>query len=330
MDAGASWVEQLRTRIGDVEELGHLLGWSPAVADRLRAAARDFPLRTTRHYLSLVDGADAADPILLQILPDPREITPPTLLGRDPVGDLHPAHHRAPGLVHKYTGRALLVLTGACAVHCRYCFRRHFPYDEVGEGGSGWAQAIEHIRSDASIHEVILSGGDPLVLSDPTVERLITTLDAVPHLRRVRIHSRLPVVLPDRITPRLIAALAGSRLRAVVVAHFNHARELHPDAVAACGRLRAAGVPVLNQSVLLAGVNDDEGVLYALCEALADAGVLPYYLHLLDPVDGAAHFAVDERRAIALVEAVRARLPGWAVPRLVRDDGVGPSKVVLA
>jgi EF-P beta-lysylation protein EpmB len=244
------------------------------------------------------------------------------------VGDLDAA--AAPGLLRKYHGRALLVTTGACAVHCRYCFRRHFPYAEQNPGGTQWPRVLEHLDADATINEIILSGGDPLALSDERLAALAAALDAVPHLRTLRLHTRLPVVLPERIDEALLRWLRATRLKAVVVIHANHAREIDADVVAALARLRRAGAVLLNQTVLLKGVNDDAETLAALSEALFAAEVLPYYLNALDRVAGAAHFEVEHGRARALIETLRRRLPGYLVPRLVCETAGAPYKLPLS
>jgi EF-P beta-lysylation protein EpmB len=236
------------------------------------------------------------------------------------------AAREARGVLHKYHGRALLIASGSCAINCRYCFRRHFPYGEEMAAAGQWKQALEHLRQDPSISELILSGGDPLALATSKLEELGRGLADLPQVIRLRIHSRLPVVLPERIDDAFIGWLTQLPLQKVVVLHANHANELDASVDAACARLRAAGATVLNQSVLLRGVNDDADVLAELSERLFAAGVLPYYLHQLDRVQGAAHFEVDDRRALALVEALRARLPGYLVPRLVREVGGDASK----
>jgi EF-P beta-lysylation protein EpmB len=244
----------------------------------------------------------------------------------DPVGDL--AARAAPGLLHKYRGRALLAMTGACAVHCRYCFRRHFPYADESAVRDP-APALEHIARDAGIHEVILSGGDPLTLSDRRLADLVRSLATIPHLRRLRVHTRLPVVLPTRVTDACLAALTQTRLPCVVVVHANHANEIDEAVGAAFANMRAAGITLLNQSVLLRGVNDDADALAHLSEALFEAGALPYYLHALDKVAGAAHFEVGESRALAVMDALRVRLPGYLVPRLVREQAGAPFKLLI-
>jgi len=236
----------------------------------------------------------------------------------------------APGLIRKYRGRALLLVNGSCAVHCRYCFRREFPYADSGATVAKHAEALAALADDPSLHEVILSGGDPLLADDSRLTAMVADLDRIPHLRRLRIHTRLPVVLPARVTDELVHILAGSRLTKVVVVHANHPAELDESVAAAVRRL--AGIPalVLNQAVLLAGVNDSLSVLQSLSERLVEIGALPYYLHLLDQVRGAAHFEVPTERAMALHAELRSSLPGYAVPRLTREVPGEPSKVWLA
>ncbi len=306
------------------------LGLSAEQAARLQRACGAHAFRTTRYYLSLVDPADPADPILAQLLPSLAEEDrgAPGFVD-DAVGDTRPENHPAPGLVHKYEGRALLVTTSACAVNCRYCFRRAYPYEELRESGARRSAARNAIAADPSIHEVILSGGDPLALTDRALGALIEDLSAIPHLRRLRVHTRMPVVLPSRVTAGTVELLGSSRLQPWLVTHFNHPRELTVDAVGACRRLMKGGIPVLNQSVLLRGVNDDVQVLGALCDQLVDVGVKPYYLHQLDRVTGTAHFEVPEERARTIVEALRARVSGIAMPSWVRDIPGAASKTPL-
>src|SRR5690606_30184537 len=244
----------------------------------------------------------------------------------DPVGDLQAmAGH---GVLHKYHGRVLLVATGACAVHCRYWFRRHFPYAEANAAAGQWEAALRYIGSRPEISEVILSGGDPLVLNDRRLSELAHALADIPHLRRLRIHSRLPIVLPSRVDERLLDWLAGTRLSPVLVVHANHPHELDAEVADAAARLRARGVTLLNQTVLLAGANDDPEVLIALSERLFECGIQPYYLHALDRVQGAGHFQADAELP-ALMQALRARLPGYLVPRPVREEPGQPAKTPL-
>ncbi|MBI5618105.1 MAG: EF-P beta-lysylation protein EpmB [Gammaproteobacteria bacterium] len=285
-----------------------------------------FPFRVPRPYAARMRPGDPGDPLLLQVLPHAAEHDVNPGFVADPVGDL--AAEKAPGLLHKYPGRALLLLTGACAVHCRYCFRQHFPY--AGKlGDDKLAAAFATLAADASISEIILSGGDPLTLKDDALARVVARLARIPHVRRLRIHTRLPVVIPNRVTDGLLAVLTRTRLKPVVVLHVNHAREIDAALVAAAHRLTTAHVPVFNQSVLLAGINDDVATLAGLSEALFDAGITPYYLHFLDRVAGAAHFDVPATHARALAAALRARLPGYLVPRLVEEVAGAPAKMPL-
>lgn len=322
------WRQALAGAVRDVDELWRILALPAELLPGARAAARGFPLLVPRGFAALMRRGDPADPLLRQVLPLGGELAEAPGYTADP---LHEADcGAAPGLLRKYAGRALLVATGACAVHCRYCFRRHFPYDGLPRGGAWWRPAIAAIAADPGCRELILSGGDPLTLPDAQLAAIAADAAAVPHLARLRLHTRLPVVLPERVDAALCAWLAASRLRRVVVIHANHPGELSEAVAAACARLAAAGCLLLNQSVLLAGVNDDPAVLEALSERLVAIGVAPYYLHQLDRVAGAAHFAVDDTRARAIVAALHARAPGYLVPRLVREEPGAAGKTPLA
>jgi EF-P beta-lysylation protein EpmB len=270
---------------------------------------------------------DPHDPLLRQVLPVREELDDATDYVADPLGER--AALRAPGLLQKYHGRALLIATSACAIHCRYCFRREFPYSEQTSEASRWSEAIAEIGRDASIEEVILSGGDPLSLSDARLTGLTNSLQQIPHVRRIRVHTRQPVVLPSRVDDGLLEWLRGIRMPVAFVLHTNHPNEIDSDVRMACNKLRDARVTLLNQSVLLRGVNDDASVLADLSRQLFDAGVLPYYLHVLDHVRGAAHFAVSDDRARLIAGELAATLPGYLVPRLVRELHGAPAKVVL-
>jgi EF-P beta-lysylation protein EpmB len=246
----------------------------------------------------------------------------------DPVNDA--AFALEPGLLKKYAGRALMIVTGACAVHCRYCFRRHFPYAETPPSETAWSTSLEAITADASIHEIILSGGDPLTVTDARLAWLVARLAAIPHLRRLRIHTRLPIMIPSRVTEDLLVWLTGTRLKPVMVIHANHAQELDAEVAAAMQRLRTAGVMLLNQAVLLRGVNDTVDAQAELSERLVEIGVTPYYLHQLDRVHGAAHFEVPIQQGRQLMAELRRRLPGYAVPQYVQEQPGALHKVVLA
>lgn len=323
--AAPAWRRALRDAVRDPDELVDLLGLPELLREPARRAARLFPLVVPRAYLARMRPGDPADPLLRQVLPLGAEESSAEGDAADPVGDLDAM--LAPGLIRKYRGRALLVAAGSCAVNCRFCFRRHFPYGDLPRGLPAWGPALERIAAETSLTEVILSGGDPLVLSDRALEGLARALAAIPHLRRLRVHSRVPIVVPGRVDEALLAWLRGTRLTPIVVVHANHAAELAGDCPAALSRLVDAGIPVLNQAVLLRGVNDDEEALAALCERLVDLRVIPYYLHQLDPVRGAAHFRVSESRGLEVLEALRRRLPGYAVPRYVREVPGAASKV---
>jgi EF-P beta-lysylation protein EpmB len=295
----------------DLLDLGHLAG------QLLPNAETGFAVRVPRGFAARMRRGDPEDPLLLQVLPRTQELDDSPGYTADAVGDLNT--RVGAGILHKYASRALLIATGSCAVHCRYCFRRHFPYAQETAAAAGWRQAVEHIRADASIEEVILSGGDPLSLATPKLAELTDALRAITHVRRLRIHTRLPIVLPERVDEELGQWLRGLPWPVAVVLHANHANEIDTPVASACARLREAGANLLNQSVLLRGVNDNVRNLADLSTRLFDTGVLPYYLHQLDHVAGAAHFAVDDERARALVDGLRERLSGYLVPRLVRE-----------
>lgn len=304
------------------QELITELGLDPSLLPLAQAAAATFPLRVPRSYLSRIRRGDPNDPLLRQVLPIGAELASIPDYTADPLAE-HAAV-RAPGLLQKYRGRALLITTSACAVHCRYCFRREFPYES-----SRLTDALDEISGDSSIEEVILSGGDPLSLSDARLTSLTDAIQRIPHVRRLRIHTRQPVVLPSRVDEGLTEWLTQLRLPVVFVLHVNHPNEIDADVRAACALLRDSGVTLLNQTVLLQGVNDDATVLADLSRALFDAGVLPYYLHLLDHVRGAAHFDVPEERARLIAGQLAAQLSGYLVPRLAREIHGAPAKVTL-
>lgn len=316
-DAGElpHWQRELAEAFTRPSDLLAYLGLDSEFGDD--RATRNFPMRVPRAFARRMRKGDPADPLLRQVLPASAELESPPGFGVDPVGDL--AAVTGPGLLRKYEGRALLLTTPACAVHCRYCFRRHFPYADQGARPDTQDAAIALIAQDPSISEVILSGGDPLALSDTRLTTLLDRLSAVPHLRRIRWHTRMPVVLPARVTDRLVNILGRSPLQQVMVLHINHANEIDAGVHEALTKLKPVTAAQLNQAVLLRGVNDNVDVLAALMSAGFDAGVLPYYLHLLDPVEGGAAFDVDARRAAELLDALRHRLPGYLVPRLVRE-----------
>jgi EF-P beta-lysylation protein EpmB len=313
----AGWQRAWREAVRDPRELLEILGLGTLAAEISDEAAAGFPLRVPRAFIARMRHGDAADPLLRQLLPvlDEARVVPGFAL--DAVGD--GAARAARGVIRKYRGRALLVATGACAVHCRYCFRRHFPYAEETAAAEGWREAVAAIAADASIEEVILSGGDPLALATHKLAELTDALAAIPHLRRLRIHTRLPIVLPERVDAPLLAWLRALPWPVAVVVHANHANEFDGAVDAAMAALRDAGATLLNQAVLLRGVNDSADALAELSGRAFAAGVLPYYLHQLDRVAGTAHFEVPDARARELHAALAARLSGYLVPRLVRE-----------
>ncbi len=327
----ANWRAILARAIRDPIELCRRLELPESLAAEAAGSTAGFSVLVPEPYLARMCPGDPLDPLLLQVLPRKEE-----LAAESPVGGpqfvpdpLHEAGTvRTPGLLGKYKGRVLIVASGVCAVHCRFCFRRHFPYLQA-LSGRAWSGVLQQIAADPTIEEVILSGGDALTTPDSRLADVAGQLAAIPHLRRLRVHSRLPIVLPQRVTNELLAWLRGTRLTTFMVVHCNHPAELDTATADALGRLVDAGVPVLNQAVLLRDVNDDVDVLAELCGRLTDLRVLPYYLHQLDRVAGAAHFEVPESRGRDLVRQLCARLPGYAVPRYVRDEPGAEHKTVL-
>ena len=312
-----SWKDSLARAVRDPAELIEILRLDESLLEETRKAAELFPLVVPREFIERMRPGDPADPLLRQVLPLGPELEEAPGGRSDPLEEKE--FLRAPGLLKKYDGRALLITAGACAVNCRYCFRREYPYGETPVGMKAWEPAFRMLEADESIREIILSGGDPLVLTDGALSRLVERLDRIPHLRRLRIHSRLPIVIPQRVTDRLLRTLRTSRLTPIVVVHTNHPAELAAATGAALRRFINAGIPVLNQAVLLRGVNDAEDALAELSERLIDLGAIPYYLHQLDPVSGSRHFHVPVRRGLELIAALRRRLPGYAVPRYVQE-----------
>lgn len=321
------WQRELTQAITDPAELLAAVGlgaeWLPAA----RTAARLFPLKVPRGFVARMRRGDPDDPLLRQVLPLAAECERVPGFSTDPVGD-HAAI-TAPGVLHKYQGRVLLTATGACAVHCRYCFRRHFPYAEANASADDWAGALAYLAGDTSVSEVILSGGDPLTLSDRRLGRFVTGLEQLAHIKRLRIHTRLPIVLPARVDEALLDWMSVAQVKVIMVVHANHPDELSAGVRASLARLKQVGAELLNQSVLLRGVNDNADTLVRLSQTLIEAGVLPYYLHLLDRVDGAAHFEVTEERARQLLYELTAQLPGYLVPRFVREMAGAPAKRLI-
>ncbi|WP_455375676.1 EF-P beta-lysylation protein EpmB [Kaarinaea lacus] len=324
---GSDWKIQLAQAIKDPAELLRLLELPESYLAGANRANQLFPLRVPHSYLMRIKKGDPEDPLLRQVLPLDCEAEITKGYSDDPVGDL--PSQTVPGLLHKYNGRALLITSPACAIHCRYCFRRHFPYADAKPSQNHWQEPLHYLAAHPDIHEIILSGGDPLSLSDEKLDNLIAELEKIPHLKTLRIHTRLPIVIPQRITAGLINSLSSSSLNPVVVVHVNHANEMDNAVKQAMLLLRNAGITLLNQSVLLHKVNDSAKALEQLSHTLFDSGILPYYLHQLDKVAGAAHFAVNRDRALRILDALRQRLPGYLVPRLVEEHAGEPNKIPL-
>ncbi|MFK7976512.1 MAG: EF-P beta-lysylation protein EpmB [Halioglobus sp.] len=323
-----TWQEQMRLCVASAQELLSLLSLKSDDVGLSAAAEKDFPVKVPLSFVRRMHKGDPNDPLLLQILASQLEDDIVSGYSSDPVGEAGEANP-IPGVLHKYHGRALLITSSGCAVHCRYCFRRHFPYENNRNAQSEWREALTYIARDNSIDEVILSGGDPLIVTDKSLAGLVDQISAIPHVKRLRIHSRLPIVLPDRVTAAMMEAVKRPSLQTIIVVHCNHANEIDSDVRRAFDAIRAHNITLLNQTVLLAGVNDTEAAQVALNKKLFEAGALPYYLHLLDKVQGAAHFDIREEEALALHLKMQVLLPGYMVPKLVREEAGAKSKTLI-
>lgn len=321
------WQNELAEVITDPAALLAMLDLDVSYLPDAEIAAQHFPLRVPHSFVARMQKRNVHDPLLQQILPIGAELMDAPDFVIDPLSEAD--KNPMPGLLHKYHGRVLFIFTGACAVNCRYCFRRHFPYAANNPGLNGWQQVVDYIKNDESISEVILSGGDPLVAPDKYLLKCLQSIDVISHVKRVRIHSRLPIVLPSRITDELTTMLASLRVKPVMVVHCNHAQEINHEVIAAVQLLRNNGIVVLNQAVLLKGVNDDVDTLVALSEALFACDILPYYLFTLDKVKGATHFDLPLTIAKKLHWDLAQRLPGYLVPRLAVEKPNKGSKIVL-
>ncbi len=322
-----NWQQQLTEAFNNIEDLCHYLRLSINDLPVSVAAAKDFPLRVPLSFAAGMQKGNPNDPLLRQVLPVKDELFAYHGFSNDPVGDLPSATQT--GVLHKYHGRVLFINTGSCAINCRYCFRRNFPYSDLQLGKQNENAGIQTIQENPDISEVILSGGDPLLLSDARLAKLFTQLSAIKHLKRIRIHTRLPIVLPARITDELLNTLTQCPKQIVIVVHCNHANEINPRVITACKLLRNSGITLFNQSVLLKGVNDNVTVLCELSEQLFKHGIIPYYLHLLDKATGTGHFEVSETTAVSLIKQVQATLPGYLVPKLVKEQAGALSKQTI-
>lgn len=320
------WQRELARGMRNASELLETLDISPCELPEVDHNA-GFPLRVPLSYVARMTKGDPNDPLLRQILPLAEEQQDVPNFSPDPVGDL--SAMIMPGLIHKYKGRALLVTTGACAIHCRYCFRRHFPYSQTHPDTNQWQEIISYLSENTSIEEVILSGGDPLTLNDRKLSSLTDGLANIAHLKRLRIHTRLPVVLPARVDHGFMQWLNNTSLKIIMVIHTNHPSEIDHDVYNALDKLSVAGITLLNQTVLLRGINDDSATLARLSKILFEANVIPYYLHIMDRVQGAAHFEVGEKKARQIYKELLSELPGYLVPRMVREQAGKPFKQPL-
>ena len=319
-----AWQIALINAVTDPEELINLLELDKNLLDAARQAASHFMLKVPKSFINRMQKQNIHDPLLRQVLPLGIELQTSNGYSADPLQES--SYNPVPGLLHKYHGRVLLTLAGVCAINCRYCFRREFPYKKNTPGLNGWQQALDYVAQDSTINEVILSGGDPLVVHDGILQTIIDKIADIPHVTRLRFHSRLPVVLPERITQEFVDVITSTRLKTVMVIHCNHAQEINDEVKLAIRMMQDANVLMLNQSVLLKGVNDNVDTLVALSEALFAANVQPYYLHVLDKVRGTAHFDLPRETARELHSAMTGRLPGYLVPKLVCEQPGKPSK----
>ncbi len=319
-----NWQQELAAGFTSVKVLCNYLKISP---DKLLLTP-DFSLRVPRQFVDRIEKGNLNDPILMQILPVSDEIIETAGYNQDPVGDLGAMTET--GVIHKYQGRVLYILSGSCAINCRYCFRRNFPYADFQLSKKKLAQAVQYIQNHPDISEVILSGGDPLLLNDKQLFDLIYQLEDISHIKRIRIHSRIPIVLPSRITTDFCDGLLKIKKHCVLVLHSNHANELGDAVKMACKQIKACNITLLNQSVLLKGINDNAQQLCNLSEKLFDFGVLPYYLHQLDKAVGTGHFEVEEERGLQLMAQIKKQLPGYLVPKFVREQAGAANKIVLA
>ena len=311
-----SWQKELANVITDPKTLLESLEIPLEEYQRHFSARKLFPVRVPRPLLSRIKKGDINDPILKQVMPLDIEFSITEGYNEDPLEEHDTV---APGLLHKYKHRVLMMVKTGCAINCRYCFRRHFPYADNSPNKARWQQALTYIEQHNEINEVIFSGGDPLMASDEHLQWLITEIEKIPHINRLRIHTRLPIVIPQRITPALVNTLRTTRLKPVIVFHVNHANEIDNDVAEALEPLISARIPLFNQSVLLKGINNDAKILAQLSERLFDIGIQPYYLHLFDKVQGVAHFDLTETEAKEITLQLMAILPGYLMPKLVRE-----------
>ncbi|MEZ8826617.1 EF-P beta-lysylation protein EpmB [Vibrio amylolyticus] len=321
-----NWLKQLANAISDPVKLLETLNIDASEWESGFKAKTLFAQRVPLSFVNRMEKGNPHDPLLRQVLPLSEEFEVQDGYSADPLGE---QNNQIPGLLHKYKNRALFIVKGGCAINCRYCFRRHFPYNENRGSKSVWQQGLDYLKAHPEINEVILSGGDPLMAKDHELEWLINAVADIQHIKRLRVHSRLPVVIPARITDELQKLLSDTRLQVIFVTHINHANEINDELTNAIAKLKSTNVTMLNQGVLLKGINDSVSAQTELSEALFTAGILPYYLHVLDKVQGAAHFYISDDEAKAIMAGLIERVSGYLVPTLTREIAGKKSKTPL-
>ena len=325
-DVPPSWQKELVNAVKNPVQLLQLLEIAPETAQLSEIARKSFAMIVPMPFINKMKKGDITDPLLQQVLPIKNEELISEGYSLDPLGE---HQNGIQGALHKYKSRILLILKSGCAVNCRYCFRRHFPYQDNNLNKQQFAEVLKYLKDHPEVNEVILSGGDPLMSKDEFLQFIVSELDQLPQLKRLRIHTRLPVVIPQRITDDLCQILKSSRLKVIFVLHINHANEIDSLFSEAMQKLHQAGIQLLNQSVLLKGVNDNCGALVKLSEALSQVNILPYYLFLLDKVQGAQHFDLTTERALQLMKEISVELPGYLVPKLSREIAGEKSKTLI-
>jgi EF-P beta-lysylation protein EpmB len=323
----SDWKSELSNCINSIDQLLQLLGLNSKDLNASQLASQDFSIKVPQHYAQLMEYGNPEDPLLKQVLPIASELQIDGNFSTDPVDES--SFNPVPGIVHKYRNRVLMIISPNCAINCRYCFRRHFPYDENRQSKQQWLKALDYLKAKPEINEVIYSGGDPLAANDNFLSWLTQQIESIKHIKRLRIHTRLPVVIPSRIDNQLLDWLSNTRLKPTMVLHINHANEIDEALIKGVDRLKKSDITVLNQSVLLKGINDSSDQLISLSEKLFDAGIMPYYLHMLDPVQGASHFDVSKDRAVEIFHQIQAELPGFLVPKLVQERAGESSKSLI-
>ena len=323
----SDWKTELSHCVNSIDELLNQLGLRAEDLNATEQAATEFPIKVPQSFVQLMEYGNPNDPLLKQVLPITSELQVDNNFSTDPVDES--SFNPVPGIVHKYRNRVLMIISPNCAINCRYCFRRHFPYDENRQSKQQWLKALDYLKTKPEINEVIFSGGDPLAANDHFLRWLTAEIESIQHIKRLRIHTRLPVVIPSRVDDQLLTWLGNTRLKPTLVLHINHANEIDEALRQGVDRLKKSGITVLNQSVLLKGINDNSDQLISLSEKLFDAGIMPYYLHMLDPVQGASHFDVSMDRAVEIFRQIQTELPGFLVPKLVQERAGERSKSLI-